>query len=347
MTFTLYVDGPRWRAHAEAEMAQTPGLVPVAKGNGYGFGRERLAAEAAALGVAAVAVGQAGEIESVRAGFGGDVLVMAPYLPGVDAPAGPDDAVVRTAATLDGLRALAGHRVVVELLTSMQRFGLAEGDLAGLGQAGGPLGDVRLEGFSVHLPLVQGDRTSVAEADLALARLRRAGLAPKKLWVSHLTPAELAQLASRHADVAFKARVGTRLWLGDRGAAQAKATVLAVHPLKRGERYGYRQRRATRAGTLVVVGAGTSHGVALSAPNAAQGLRQRTTTLAVGSLEAFGRALSPFSVEGSQRWFAEPPHMQVSMLWLPDDVAVPTVGTELDTDVRMTTTTFDRIVVSD
>jgi hypothetical protein len=120
-----------------------------------------------------------------------------------------------------------------------------------------------------------------------------------------------------------------------------------VHQVKRGERYGYRQRRATRAGSLVVVGAGTSHGVALSAPNAAQGLRQRTTTLAVGSLEAVGRALSPFYVAGSQRWFAEPPHMQASMLWLPEGVAAPAVGAELDTDVRMTTTTFDRIVVSD
>ena len=55
MTLTLHVDGARWRANQASVLADTPGLVPVIKGNGYGFGRARLAAQAAELGVGAVA----------------------------------------------------------------------------------------------------------------------------------------------------------------------------------------------------------------------------------------------------------------------------------------------------
>jgi hypothetical protein len=63
--------------------------------------------------------------------------------------------------------------------------------------------------------------------------------------------------------------------------------------------------------------------------------------------------MSPFSWDGKRRWFAEPPHMQVSLLWLSaDDVRVatgrggrvPAVGDELDCRVRHTTALFDRII---
>jgi alanine racemase len=350
MTFALYVDGPRWRAHTAALLAQSPGLVPVVKGNGYGFGRELLAAEAACLGVDVIAVGQSDEVASVRSAAA-DVLVLTPYLPGVDpAPdstggtGSADQKVIRTVATADGLRELAGRRVVVEMLTSMRRFGFETDQLAGLA---GPLDQVQLEGFALHLPIAVGDVPRVAEVEGALTRLQNAKLGVSTVWVSHLTASELAELGRRHPDISFRPRVGTNLWLGDRGAAQARGTVLAVHRLRRGERYGYRQRRAPRAGTLVVVGGGTSHGVSLSAPTPAAGLGQRAKTVASSGLEAVGRALSPFRVEGARRWFAEPPHMQVSMLWLPDGVGVPAVGSELDVDVRMTTSTFDRVVVRD
>ena len=75
----------------------------------------------------------------------------------------------------------------------------------------------------------------------------------------------------------------------------------------------------------------------------AASLRQRAVALAKGGLEAAGWALSPFYVGGRQRWFAEPPHMQCSMIWLPPNVKAPVVGDELDVDVRFTTTSFDQI----
>ena len=43
---TLHLFGSRWREHLRIVAGATPGLVPVAKGNGYGFGLARLAEDA-------------------------------------------------------------------------------------------------------------------------------------------------------------------------------------------------------------------------------------------------------------------------------------------------------------
>ena len=118
-----------------------------------------------------------------------------------------------------------------------------------------------------------------------------------------------------------------------------------MHTLRRGERYGYRQKRAPGGMLLVVVSGGTAHGVGLEAPKPVSGVVARGKVAALGGLEAAGRVLSPFHVGGKQRWFAEPPHMQCSMLLVPDDVEVA-LGDQLTCDVRFTTTTFDRVDVS-
>lgn len=347
MTLTLHVDAEVWRAQLATVRDDTPGLVPVIKGNGYGFGRGLLGSESGRLGVPAVAVGTAAEVDSVLTTFPGDVLVLAPWHPAVDGPTPPEDdaRVVRTVSSLAGLETLAaagGHRVVVEVLTSMRRHGLAPDELA---PARHLVDGVRLEGFALHLPLDAGQLTRVEEAESLIARLWGAELPVARLWLSHVTPAELAQLRESHPDVDLRARVGTRLWLGDRSAFAARATVLDVHALRRGDRFGYRQRRAPGAGHLLVVGGGTAHGIGLEAPKQVRGVTQRAKVAAIGGLEATGRALSPFTVDGRQRWFAEPPHMQVSMVWLPDDVEPPEIGAEVDLEVRMTTTTFDRVVL--
>ncbi|MGH3369159.1 MAG: alanine racemase, partial [Nocardioidaceae bacterium] len=104
--------------------------------------------------------------------------------------------------------------------------------------------------------------------------------------------------------------------------------------------------RSPRAGTILVVSGGTAHGIGLEAPNAAESLRQRAATLARGGLDAAGLARSPYAVGGKQRLFAEPPHMQASMLFVPRGARVPEVGSEVDVRVRFTATSFDRTVVS-
>jgi hypothetical protein len=121
--------------------------------------------------------------------------------------------------------------------------------------------------------------------------------------------------------------------------------VLDVHPVGRGDRFGYRQRRVPGAGHLVVAGGGTAHGIALEAPSHVSDLRTRARVLAASGLEATGRALSPYTVAGKRRWFAEPPHMQVSVLFLPESVRPPEVGAELPVNVGMAITKFDRVVL--
>ena len=74
MSVVLHVDGERWRAHLRAVAEARPGLVPVVKGNGYGFGNGRLARRAHWLGVDTVAVGTYAELDDVVTRFDGDLL---------------------------------------------------------------------------------------------------------------------------------------------------------------------------------------------------------------------------------------------------------------------------------
>ena len=214
MTFTLYVDEPRWRRHLQQVVASTPGIVPVMKGNGYGLGNARLAQEAGALGVDTVAVGTADELAEVREHFAGDVLVMAPSYPRpFDDPSGH---VVQTVAHLETLRAGGGARVVIEGLTTMRRHGLAPGDLA---QVAEHLSGVRLDGVAFHLPMDRhGDYRPEAEVAEWLRRFAAAGVPTGTAWVSHLTEADLATLRRQFPETTFRPRIGTRLWLGDRAA---------------------------------------------------------------------------------------------------------------------------------
>ncbi|RLV48109.1 alanine racemase [Nocardioides mangrovicus] len=358
MPLTLYVDGDRWRAHLRSAAEAEPGLVPVAKGNGYGFGLARLARRSAWLGADTVAVGQYDEIETVRTRFAGSVLVLTPWRPFHDAPlAGPlARRVVHTVGRSEDLADLVrradlpgtGPRVVLELMTSMRRHGFSG---TGLREAVASVpGNVSVEGIALHLPLADGtDGTGggghLGEVERLMTDVVAADLDTRTVWVSHLADTELARLRASYPEHVFRPRVGTALWLGDRGALHPRATVLDVHPLERGTPYGYRGRSAPRSGTLLVVAGGTAQGIGLEAPAGDTSVRSRAGTLARGGLEAAGWARSPFTVAGKRRLFAEPPHMQVSLLLLPAGVRPPEVGEEVDVRVRYTTTGFDRVVV--
>jgi alanine racemase len=336
MALTLHIDTETWRKHLLDYVAAHPAVVPVVKGNGYGFGNSVLAAAATELGVSALAVGTYDEIALVESVFSGDLLVLSPWRPWIDAAPLHDPRVVHTVSRVDDLHELSSSgdrpRVVIEVLTSMRRHGIRVDGLPAIG----PLLDgVGFEGWALHLPLA-GDTVPEARSLAQRARATR----PGPVWVSHVPPARVRELGV--PDV--RLRVGTALWLGVRGSLTARARVLDVHHLRRGERYGYRQRRARSEGHLVVAAGGTSHGIALEAPSAVTSMRQRAVALATGGLAAVGRSLSPYDIGGKQRWFAEPPHMQCSLLWLPSSVAPPAVGDSLDVDVRLTTTRFDKLV---
>ncbi|WP_033821227.1 alanine racemase [Kitasatospora sp. MBT63] len=339
MTLTLSVETARWRAHQQSVLAEFPGLVPVAKGNGYGLGNVRLAEEAARLGVPLLAVGTGAEADAVAGAFPGDLLVLTPLRAG-EPEAGPRDRTVRTVSHPEVLPALpAGSRVVVECMTSMRRHGIAPADLGRLALDGRAL-----EGFALHLPLDRPDGSDpVAEVAAWVTAITAAGLPAASVFLSHLAAADVSRLRRQFPDTAFRSRIGTRLWLGDVDALQAVATVLDVTPVGRGERYGYRQHRAPSDGHLLVVTGGTAHGVGLEAPKYVHGVVPRAKGLARAGLATVNRTLSPYAWDGRQLWFAEPPHMQVSILFLPSDHKPPAIGDELALNVRHTTTHFDRV----
>lgn len=340
MSVTLRIETEAWRNHLADVFGETEGLVPVAKGNGYGFGLARLAAEADRLGAKVLAVGTADEVAVVRAaGWTKDVVVLTPWSPADGDEALHDETVIRTIGRLDDLAAARAvrpdARVILELLTSMRRHGFAPDDLPKLADR---LGELRVEGWTIHLPMAGSTEGLLDEARALASRALAVHRAP--LWLSHLRQRDYRQLASE-VDVECHLRVGTRLWLGAPHALRTTARVLDMHPVKRGERIGYWQRRMPTDGWVVVVSGGTANGVALEAPTAGASLRQRAVALATGGMAAAGFALSPYTLDGRKRFFVEPPHMQSSLVFLPGPGSVA-IGDEVALQLRQTTATYDR-----
>jgi alanine racemase len=351
MPLSLYVDAPRWRAHLQGVRDAHPGIVPVLKGNGYGFGVPRLAEEASRLGVDTVAVGMYDEVAAVATAAGGpfpgSVMVLTPWRP-FERAARLDPQVIHTVGRVEDLQALADlgatsqhqPRVVLERLTSMRRHGFSA---RGLREAASRLTGVTVEGVAVHLPISKGSH--LTEVNRLMTDVVAAGLPTTRVYVSHLTHTELGILRGSYPEYQFRPRIGTELWLGDRTALDVRATVLDVHPVERGDVFGYRSRTAPAAGTIVVVSGGTAHGVGLEAPTGGATLKDRAARVARGGLDAAGFVRSPYTIDGKLRLFAEPPHMQASMLFLSHGARVPEVGDEVPVRVRFTATTFDETVL--
>ncbi len=112
-----------------------------------------------------------------------------------------------------------------------------------------------------------------------------------------------------------------------------------------GERVGYWQHRLPGKGWLVVVSAGTSQGVAMSAPTAASSTRKRLISMATGFTEGMGRARSPFTIGGKKREFAEPPHMHSSLVYVPGKRPCE-IGDEVTVEARLTTVTVDEVILN-
>lgn len=363
MSLTLRVDGERWRRHLLDRVTAAPGIVPVVKGNGYGLGLGRLARRAQWLAdhadetgapVDLLAVGTYDELPEVVTRFGGDLLVMTPWRP-FGAATRLEQATARRvvhtvsrAEDLAGLREQQpGARFVVEQLTSMRRHGMGRRDLADVARTladTGRTGLTGLTGVAMHLPL--NVSSHLGEVTRLINDVVASGLPTRTVLVSHLTRDELDRLATSYPDFTVRPRIGTDLWLGDRGALTVSAEVMDVHPVDRGETFGYRGRSAPKSGHIVIVSGGTAHGIGLEAPTGDQSLKARAATLARGGLDAVGFVRSPFSIDGKQRLFAEPPHMQASMLFVPSGARVPRVGEEVAVRVRFTATDFDQVLVS-
>lgn len=170
MTLSLNVDTSAWRAHTRAFADSVPGLVPVAKGNGYGFRNTTLAAEAQHLDGDVIAVGIPREaVRILDAGWRGDVVILNPWRHSdrLAAELLRNPQVITTISRLEDLahvRSVNPHaRVQVELLTSMRRHGIGVDEI-GLVK----LQALGFDGWSIHLP-----STGSLDEARALARAAR------------------------------------------------------------------------------------------------------------------------------------------------------------------------------
>jgi len=308
VTIRLSVDRDRWWAHVTDVAESVQGLVPVVKGNGYGFGRVGLAHAAVKIGPL-LAVGTVYELE----GLPGECtpVVLTPTL----RPPDTTD-VVLTVANRRHVAALAGWpgRVIVKLESSMHRYGDGIGLVEHAQHAG-----LRTVGVAIHPPLAGSEDDHCAEIVSKLPDIDPS----LDVWVSHLAPATYAALPRSHQ---YKLRVGTYLWLGDREALHLEADVLDTRPVMAGAKVGYRLTTVAVDGTLVMIGAGSANGV---------------TTL---PRENGPGDTSPFHYARMRMTLVEPPHMHTSMAIVPTGQPCPAVGDWVDLQRPLTLTTIDELL---
>ena len=377
MTFSLNVNAAKFRGHLVSVMNSyaTSGaeLVPVIKGNGYGFGRGLLASEASRLGSNRIAIGTVWELGQSLADFAGEILVLEPFNSSdtfADAQWRAHlehnaDRIIVTVSNVDlaAVRSAGAKNIYLEGKTSLSRFGILHHDMQSITN----FSDLNVLGLSLHLPIVQPATKVDATIEISSAfdgamlsksmtetwnwmvlyqELATKFSLPKHLSLSHVTDDQVKSLKkmmqSYNFELAIEVRIGTKLWLGEPSSLQAAGTVLQIHEISHKQTAGYQQISSGSHKRLIVVSGGTAHGVAMAAPTNANSLRKRGIAFVEGVSQAIGKVRSPFSHYGKNLDFVEPPHMQVSMLWS-DDLTIA-VGDSLDCNVRNTTSNFDCVL---
>lgn len=303
MTLRLSVDAPAWRAHVGSVASALGDVLPVVKGNGYGFGRSVLLSHATTLS-RDIAVGSAHELDDVPA----DVrpFVLTPVGVGVEAIKRRDAVLaVGSQRDLEVLAALdAKNPVVIKVESSMHRYGTPAAEAAGLRKRAEAAGHV-VVAWSAHLSLSGTDADHAAEA-VSIATSLATDL---PFHVSHVHGAvETLREAIKHRVVV---RTGTHLWLGDKSMLALHADVIAVRYAV-SDTAGYRASAVPRGARLVMVGCGSSHGVG-----------------------ALPDGTSPFHFDKRRLHMLEAPHMHTTMLAVTDDPC-PTEGDWVDVQQPMT-----------
>jgi len=377
MTFSLTVDSVKFRGHLVSVMnsyaAAGAELVPVVKGNGYGFGRRLLAQEASRLGCNRIAIGTVWELGQTLADFAGEILVLEPFNSADESAVAQwqdhlehnADRIIVTVSNvgLAAVRSAGAKNIYLEGKTSLSRFGILHHDMQSITN----FHDLNVLGLSLHLPIVQPASKVDATTEISSAfdgatlsqtmtetwnwivlyqELATKFSLPKHLSLSHISGEQVKSLKkmmqSYNFDLAIDVRVGTKLWLGAPSSLQVSGTVMQIHEITHKQTVGYQQTEAGNNKRLIIVSGGTAHGVAMAAPSNASSLRKKGVAIAEGFSQALGKVRSPFSHKGKNLDFVEPPHMQVSMLWS-NDMSIA-IGDELNCNVRNTTSNFDRVL---
>ena len=304
MTVRLTIRTAIWRSQVARVVNAVDGLVPVIKGNGYGFGRNRLANTAAEF-CDTVAVGTVHELDGLP-----DELTAVVLTPTLSAPTSTNP--ILTIGADEHLAALAGWngRVLVKLASPMRRFG-RDATLIDRALASG----LEVVGVSIH-PQLAG---TGAEHAAVITELLPAIDPAIPVWASHLDLDSYAQLPATHS---YRLRLGTMLWHGDKQALHLTADVIDVNAVTAGDTAGYRMGAVGGNGHLVMIGAGTANGI---------------TAIDQGELGS----LSPFHFERTRLALHEAPHMHTSMVFVPDGSPLPSIGDRVDLQRPMHMTAVD------
>ena len=315
MTLRLTVKSGAWQDYVRSVVTQLGDILPVVKGNGYGFGRSELLTHAKSI-TRDVAVGNVHELTDVPHDM--RPFVLTPV--GVGVTSVPRaDAVLTIGSTRD-LAVLATlhvkNPVVIKVESSMHRYGVGAVDAARLrAQAESAGHDVIA--WSVHLPLA-GTEDAHADEAIAIARELAADL---PIHLSHIGGAvQRVRSAVTHR---VMVRTGTHLWLGDKSMLGLHADVIAVRPSTFATA-GYRATALSHAGTptqrIVMVGCGSANGVA-----------------------ALDDGRSPFHFAKHRLHMLEAPHMHTTMLSVTDEEC-PQEGDWVDVQQPLTRVYPDVVV---
>ena len=312
MTLVLNVARTAWDSHVNRVADSVRGLIPVVKGNGYGFGRDWLASRAAPL-ASILAVGTADEVSSVPADR--TPMVLTPLVhprPGLRS-----DAILTVGSPVH-VSVAAGHRVVVKVRSSMNRYGCDPGEVADLVRLGRSVG-CEVMGLSIHPPLVGGVDDHVREiADIVGALDSSSN--ELSVWVSHIDGKGLDELRRRFPAREWFLRLGTALWHGDKSMLQLRSDVIDVRSARAGDVAGYRLTRISEDGRIVMIGCGTAHGIA-----------------------PLDGGLSPFHHDRRRLPLLEAPHMHTSMVFVGRDSSCPEIGDMVDVQRPLISTLVDRV----
>jgi len=312
VTLRLTVNEVAWKQHVQSVARSYPGIVPVVKGNGYGFRRWNLMPLAGQLSDE-IAVGTVFEARDIPSGV--TPIVLTPTM--TQLPSTLPRATVLTVGSVDHVGALSrfgwSGRIMVKLQSSMKRHGVAPTDFKKL-MSYIERTSLTVHGFSIHPPLDGDMALHLDDITKWLDMLP----ADAPVYVSHLDVATYESLRALHPQRTFRVRLGTSLWHGDKSMMHLTADVLGTHSLEAGERAGYRLTGTIGPGQVVLVGAGSAHGVT-----------------------ALDDGRSPFHYQHSRLNLLEPPHMHTSMLFVARGRAIPAVGEWIDVQRPLTQVQVD------
>jgi alanine racemase len=307
VTLRLTVQRDAWSAAVRSTASSLGDMIPVIKGNGYGFGAHVLMSHAI-LFADTIAVGTIYESRTVPSS----------HAPMVLTPVGNDvgsltvhPRAILTVGSPDHLTTLQrlgyNGRIVIKLRSSMNRYGIDPDEcnaIRGTAETSG----IEIAGWSLHPPLAENGRDHASEVSTWLSRLD----ATLPLYVSHVGAASLTALRSQHPQHRIVVRSGTKLWLGDKAHMRLSTEVVDVRRGVTGTA-GYRPNAVPSGATIVMVGAGSSHGIG-----------------------ALTDGASPFHFGKQRMPLLEAPHMHTSMLIVNAESPCPQYGDSIDVQQPMT-----------